>query len=167
MRSSTAVLMAMGLLVGSGMHVSVQGQEGTREPVPHDQVISANPILLLASWFNAEYERKLSNVTTAGFGGGWLSVSDVDYTNVNAFLRYYPQGGALTGFYVGGRLGVYNVEEDDEDSETKLGIGVDFGYSWLLGLNRTFYVGLGAGASRLFDGPFVPSVRLVNIGIAF
>lgn len=167
MRSSTLILMVMGFLVGSGMHESVQGQEGTREPVPHDQVISANPILLLASWFNAEYERKFSNVTTAGFGGGWLSVDEYDVTNVNVFLRYYPQGAALTGFYVGGRVGVYGVEEDDDDSWTGVGIGVDFGHSWLLGFRRSFYVGLGAGASRVLNGPFLPSIRLVNIGIAF
>ena len=88
------------------------------------------------------------------------------------FFRYYPQGAALTGFYVGGRTG-YHRASDYDDSGSAFGLGIDIGYSWLLGESRSFYVGLGLGASRLFgndlaDGSVtIPTLKLVNIGIAF
>ncbi|MFC1661573.1 hypothetical protein ACFL3S_09005 [Gemmatimonadota bacterium] len=174
MRPSLTALMALGILLGATLPQQARGQEGTREPVAHDQVISGNPLILLAGWFNAEYERKLSNTTTAGFGGGWISLDggDDDYTSLNGFLRYYPQGAALTGFYLGGRLGIHRVDTEDE-SASVFGLGVDLGYSWLLGPSRAFYVGLGLGATRLFGGdledasPTIPVIRLINIGIAF
>ena len=149
-----------------------QAQEGVREPVPHDHVISGNPLILLAGWFNAEYEHKVMETMTLGLSGGWLDLDDADYTSVSGFLRFYPQGAAFTGFYLGGRLGVHNVD-DGEDTYTALGIGIDVGYSWLLGPGRSFYVGLGIGGTRLMAGDlgdasaFVPSIRLINVGIAF
>lgn len=151
----------------------VEAQEGVREPVPHTSVISGNPLILLAGWFNAEYERKIANNMTAGISGGWLDLDDDDYTSVSGFLRFYPQEAAFTGFYLGGRLGVHNVEEHNDDSHTAFGLGVDIGYTWLLGPGRSFYVGVGIGATRLFGGDLgsasgtVPSIRLINIGIAF
>ena len=75
-------------------------------------------------------------------------------------FRFYPQGAALTGFYIGPRLGFYRVDEIDE-SESSLGVGFELGYNWLLGANRNFNVGLGAGATKLFAGPVVPNIRCV------
>lgn len=168
----TAVL-SLALLSLALCPLRVQAQEGVREPVPHDHVISANPLILLAGWFNAEYERKLMETLTVGIAGGWLDLDEDDYTSVNGFLRFYPQGAAFTGFYLGGRAGVHNVDSGENDSNTALGIGVDIGYSWLLGPSRAFYVGLGIGATRLFSGDLgdasatIPSIRLINVGISF
>ena len=69
---------------------------------------------------------KLNNTTTAGFSGGWISLDDGDddYVNLTGFLRYYPQGAALTGFFFGGKFGVHRVESTDEDG-TALGFGID------------------------------------------
>jgi hypothetical protein len=59
------------------------------------------------------------------------------------------------------------------DSHAALGIGVDIGYSWLLGPGGSFYVGLGIGATRLFSRELggvpsvIPSIRLLNVGVAF
>jgi len=153
--------------------LKASGQQGVRTPVPHHHLISGNPLVLLAGWFNAEYETKLSEFSTVGAAGGWLNIDDIDYTNLNAFLRYYPQGAAFTGFYLGGRTGVHNVDEKDGNSATVLGIGVDLGYTWLMGPTQSFYVGLGIGATRLFGGDlhdastWIPNVRLINVGIAF
>jgi hypothetical protein len=174
MKTSSMALGVILLLIGAVLPQGVSAQEGTRQPVVHDQVISANPLLLLFEWFNAEYERKLNNTTTAGFSGGWISLDDGDddYVNLTGFVRYYPQGAALTGFYLGGKFGIHRVESTDEDG-TALGFGIDIGYSWLLGINRSFYVGIGIGATRLFASDLedasltVPSLRLVNIGFAF
>jgi hypothetical protein len=154
-----------------------QAQEaGTRIPVPHEQVLSANPFLLLWEWVNVEYERKMSPTTTWGISGGRIAFDDGEesYNSLHGFLRYYPQGAALSGFSLGGRLGLHHVtDEEDDDSENAFGLGVDIGYSWLLGADRNFYIGIGVGATRLFGGDVgsdrvvIPSVRVLNIGWAF
>lgn len=52
-------------------------------------------------------------------------------------------------------------------------LGVDVGYSWLMGSKRNFYIGIGIGATRLFGGDIedgsatIPSLRLLNVGFAF
>ena len=86
--------------------------------------------------------------------------------HASAVFRFYPQGAALTGLYIGPRFGIYNVEEDDE-AYSGAGVGFDLGHTWLLGANRNFQIGLGAGATKLFSGEVVPTVKLVNIGWAF
>jgi hypothetical protein len=41
-------------------------QDATRAPVPHDQVLSANPFGLMFEWFNADHETvRLVNVGIA------------------------------------------------------------------------------------------------------
>ena len=165
-----SVVMILGMVPGSGEAQQV----GTRAPVPHNQVISANPFLLLWEWANVEYERKVSPKTTAGFSGSWISLDegDEEYLNLNAIYRYYPQGAALSGFYFGGRTGVHRVSDDD-DSGTAFGFGFDLGYTWLLGESQNFYIGMGIGATRLFGGDMddasatIPNLKLVNIGFAF
>jgi len=179
MKVSTQVLVCLTCLLASLIPGTVQAQvEGTRAPVLHNQVISANPFLLLGEWFNAEYERKIAPTATVGVIGSRVSFDDGDavYTSLNGFFRYYPQGAALSGFYMGGRLGVHQGSVDDgyeDDEGHTYGLGVDIGYSWLLGESRTFYIGLGIGASRLFGGDLddgrvvIPSIRLINVGFAF
>jgi hypothetical protein len=167
------LLTGLALFSLASLPLHAEAQEGVREPVRHTSVISGNPLILLAGWFNAEYERKVTGNVTAGISGGWIDLDDDDdYTNVSGFIRFYPQQAAFTGFYFGGRSGVYNADNGD-DSTTSFGIGLDIGYTWLLGPSRAFYVGLGIGVTRLLGGDLdefstvVPSVRLVNIGIAF
>jgi hypothetical protein len=92
-------------------------------------------------------------------------------------VRYYPQGAALKGFFLGGRTGVYHVAHDDDriddDQATFFGAGFELGYTWLMGRQQRIGVSLGAGANRLFgadlDGASLtlPTVRLVHVGIAF
>jgi hypothetical protein len=172
MKTTWRVLVSLALFLLTLSPLHAHAQEGVREPVPHDHVISGASLILLAGWFNAEYERKVAENLTVGISGGWLDLDDDDYTNVSGFLRFYPQEATFTGFYLGGRAGVHNVKNGDE-SHTSLGVGVDIGYSWLLGPGRSFYVGLGIGATRLVSGDLggasatVPSIRLINVGIAF
>ncbi len=40
--------------------------ESTKAPVPHQQVISTNPLGVIVKWFNVEYERKITPATTWG-----------------------------------------------------------------------------------------------------
>ena len=153
-------------MVSSGAALA-QGQ-GTRQPVDHRHLVSANPFLLLVGWFNAEYERKLDETWTVGLSGSYFSLSDHDeeYVSANAVFRYYPQGAALTGFNIDPRLGVFHVDEID-DSGGSFGVGCELGYTWLLGAERNFSISLGAGGTRLTSGTVVPSARVVNVGWAF
>jgi hypothetical protein len=153
----------------------VQAQEsGTFAPVATTHVISAHPFLLLWEWANIEYERKISPTGSLGAAGSWLTVDDGDttYRSLAGFYRYYPQGAALSGFYIGGRFGIHHGDGKD-DSGHVFGLGIDVGYGWLLGAKRTFYVGLGIGATRLFGGDLdegsltLPSIRLLNVGFSF
>ena len=148
-------------------------QEGTRAPIPHNQVVSANPFGLMFEWFNADYERKINESTTWGVSASFFSLGDdTDYANAQFAYRYYPQGAALSGFYLGGKGGLHRAGVDDE-SERFFGIGFELGYNWLLGAKRNISIGLGGGATRLFGGELegasvaIPTVRLVNVGIAF
>jgi hypothetical protein len=152
---------------------------GTRTPVEHKQIITANPIGIVFGWFNAEYERKVSETTTWGVSGSNFQGfdSDFSYSNISAIARYYPQGAALTGFFVGGKLGVHHISDDydfgDDDSATAVGVGVDVGYNWLVGKDRKFVISIGMGATRLFGedttgaGFTIPNIRVINIGFAF
>jgi hypothetical protein len=143
-------------------------------------VISANPFLLIATWFNAEYEHVVSGTSTVGLRVSTLSIGidegtdgndDADYYSGRAFWRYYPNG-AYAGFFFGVDVGITGLKESG-DSHTVMGAGFELGYNWLLGARRNFYISIGAGADRLFGGDLgdasavIPTVRIVNIGFAF
>jgi hypothetical protein len=145
-------------------------------PVPHEQIVSANPFGLIFGWFNAEYERRLTPATTWGVSGSMLDVDTFEYRTANALLRYYPQGAALKGFFLGARTGVHHVENEEatgDDEATFVGAGFEIGYTWLMGQDQRVAISIGAGANRLFGADLegatltIPSVRLVNVGIAF
>ena len=169
--SVLAVALAALALTAVSAHAQT---EGTKTPVPHNQTVSANPFGLLFEWYNGEYERKLSGRSTVGASasGFALDEGDAHYFNVATFYRFYPQRAALSGFYIGGRGGVHHVSSEGE-SGVFFGLGFEIGYTWLLGADRRFAVSLGAGATRLFgndlDGASltIPTVRLLNIGVAF
>ena len=136
-------------------------------PPAHQQQISANPFGILLGLFNAEFERKVSNSATLGIGGSFYEEGDDDYVNGDVFFRYYPSGHPLDGWAFGIKAGATRV-----DANTYFGFGFDANWSWLLGKNDKFYLGIGFGLKRLFgtedeDLKFIPTVRLVNVGVAF
>ena len=147
-------------------------QDGTRTPVAHNQTVSANPFGLMFKWFNAEYERKLTNSITIGASGSTFASDVADLQRLNAIFRYYPQGAALTGVYLGARGGVARVSNDTESARA-FATGIEVGYSWLFGSKRNVGLSIGAGVDRLFGGDLNdfdivwPNIRLVNVGIAF
>jgi len=147
-------------------------QDSPPVAVPHRQTVSTNPFGLMFEWFNAEYERTLTARTTWGVSASYLGLDGFDYANGNVVFRFYPQGSALQGFFVGSRTGVFRVSADDE-AATLFGAGFEVGYNWLLGSDRNFDVSIGVGATRLFGGALagapvvIPSIRLLNLGISF
>ena len=145
---------------------SIAPASAQQTPADHRQVVSANPFGLLAEFFNAEYERRVSPSTTAGVGGSMFPGAGDDYVNADVFFRYYPAGRALEGLTVGVKVGVTNV-----DSRKFFGYGFDLNHSRLMGTSQKFYIGWGFGLKRLVGADeynqFVPTIRLVNVGVAF
>jgi hypothetical protein len=169
-----AALFMPAVVLALPVNAHAQSDVRPTAPVEHRQIISANPFGLMFEWFNAEYERRLGPTTTWGVSTSWFSLDhgDFDYVNGNALFRYYPQGHALRGFFLGGRGGVFHVS-DDREGDVFYGAGFEIGYDWLLGARQNVGISLGAGATRLFGGQLrgasltVPTVRLLNVGIAF
>lgn len=94
------------LVVSVGGAAAAQAQPADQAPVGPTQMVSANPFTLMFQWFNADYERQLTPNTTWGASGSFFSIGDFGYKNANATVRYYPRA-ALSGFYVGGRSGLF------------------------------------------------------------
>lgn len=152
--------------------------QGGAAALPKTNVISTSLILDLFTWWNLEYEHSIRPDGSIGLAGSFIDFDDDEqYMSINAFYRYYPQGHALSGFFLGGRVGVYSVEDEDEldeenDTQTAFGFGIDVAYSWLLGDRQSFSISLGVGAVRLFGGDLdeattLPTLRVLNIGFAF
>ena len=160
-----ASLAALGIAV-IGAVGRVEAQSVPAQPT---QAISANPFGLLLELFNAEYERKVSESATAGFGGSHFANDDGDdYVNADIFYRYYPSGTPLDGWAFGVKVGMTNFA----NAGTHFGYGFDANRSWVLGKSHNFYVGLGFGLKKLVgtkdgDTQYIPTFRIVNIGFAF
>jgi hypothetical protein len=162
-----SALMLAAFTVGVLMSQPASAQQ---TPAGHQQVLSANPFGLLLEFFNAEYERIVTESSTAGVGGSTFSSDDERYVNADVFWRFYPQGNPLDGWAFGAKVGLTSVS----DHGSFFGFGFDVNRSWLLGANDNFYVGIGFGLKRLlgasdeaFDLRFIPTIRLANIGFAF
>ncbi len=154
-------------------------ESGVRAPVEYQQTLSTSPIADILGWINAEYQRKLNETVTVGMSAGTFEIDRDNYRNAMAFVRYYPQEAALTGFFIGARAGIHRVSFDTFDVEdrrrqstTTPAIGIDVGHDWLVGRKRNFHIGVGAGAMRLLSDDTLdlvrayPTVRL-NVGFAF
>lgn len=164
------------IAIVSGFVVAVGAQEPPATHAPPgapaassapQQQISANPFGLLLGLFNAEFERRVSDSATVGLGASFFEADDDDYVNGDVFFRFYPSGRPLEGWAFGVKAGATSV-----DSETYFGFGFDANWSWLLGKNDNVYVGVGFGLKRLFGTrddfvEFIPTVRIINIGVAF
>jgi hypothetical protein len=154
-----------------------------QETILRKHVISTNPILDVFTWYNLEWEMSITQRGTIGLFGSYVTLTDTEdeididtkYISGTLFYRYYPTA-AFKGFFIGGRFGYYHVSEDDDIQETSgefMGIGVDVGYGWLLGAPQRVAIGIGIGAVRLFGGDLedvqttLPSIRFINVGIAF
>ena len=168
------VAIAVTLLVA--LTATVIAQESVAHAsINHNQVLSTNPFgLILLPWYNGEYERKVSERVTLGLSGSRLPWGNGNgFYSFNTALRYYPGGTIFRGFYLGPRIGLFwvsqeqDVVDSDEDLGSHLGFGFELGKAWLLGSERHLSISMGFGATRVLNGDAIPVVRLVNIGWAF
>jgi hypothetical protein len=149
------------------------------------QAISFLPVHAAFGFYAGDYERAIGHTVTAGLGASYFSLGDdddFDYSSVEAKVRYYPSGDVLNGMSFGLTVGPTFVSADDDlDGETEadedltaFGIGFEIARSHLMGVDRHFYYGYGAGFKRLFvvsgmeSGAelALPTLRL-SIGYAF
>jgi hypothetical protein len=138
---------------------------------PPSQTLSINPFGLMLNWYNIEYERRISPSATLGAAAS--SNANLEYSNLELLARFYPQGEALRGFYLGGRAGAFGIEVAEYQFQTAPapgnpsgrvvppypiyttrqrvvpGVGLEVGYNWLLGRDERVSIGLGFGLSRL------------------
>jgi hypothetical protein len=165
---------------------AIAQDSGTKTPVTHKQTLSTSPVADILGFINGEYQRKVTESATLGVSAATYEWDDDDrYSNVMFLGRYYPQGAALTGFFIGGRIGAHRIDYETwefnpngftstttKKTETRPAIGIDVGYEWLLGAKRNVVIGTGVGAMRLLgnsEDNFLiafPTARL-NVGFAF
>jgi hypothetical protein len=167
-----------------------QSPSGTATPAPSvarpTTVISVNPFLPLAGYFQGEFERRVQDNLAFAVGASHVEY-DERTTNIDAKLRFYPQEKALSGLGLAAGLGVGFLRQTTYNEVTCLAIGcpvpgstvnttvapaisIEAHYQWLLGRSRNTAVGFGFGGKRyLASGTFpefVPTGRL-TIGYAF
>ena len=141
-------------------------------PVDYTQVLSSNLLGVVAKWVNVEYERKASSSMSAGLSASafFISHGDGNMRRANAFVRFYPQGAALSGIFIGIRGGmVWNRPYGGFDDSTPRA-GIEIGRTRLFGAKKNIALSTGFGLDRAwYDGGSVviPNIRLFNVGIAF
>lgn len=169
---------------------SLREQTATTGTTPQ-HVISANPFLPLAGYFQGEYERRVQDNVSVAVSASFAKFDNRRYQNLDVKLRLYPQEHALEGLGLAAGLGLGRALEDDEllpcvpiescTPQVKLGryvsaptFSVEGQYQWLFGRTKATAVTVGGGVKRYFFGSdaaqniqeFVPTGRL-TIGWAF
>ena len=156
------------------------------------KVISINPFLPLAGYFQGEFESRIKDNLAVAVSASHIQFEDI-YTNADVKLRLYPQERGLQGFAIATGLGYGRIRNDNVDTfctglpnvdcaaQTKSANGATFSvemhYQWLLGKSRNTAVTLGGGAKRYyldakkkneFDNfqEYLPTLRL-TVGYAF
>lgn len=183
-------LIVIVLLVSSATpSLSAEPPDSASGAIQRKVMIATDPILDMFQWYTGEIQIRIAQTLSTGVAGSYLSLDDENdtYASGNVFLRYYPQGETFVGWFLGTRVGIYNVSAEAEDIDgvdetveeeeaTMYGFGIEIGYCWLLGAAKRVSISSGIGAVRLFGGDFeeeddvlktIPTIRLVYVGIAF
>jgi sulfite reductase beta subunit-like hemoprotein len=155
-------------------------------------VLSINPFLPLAGYFQGEFETKLKENVSVAVSGAHARLDDY-YTSLDVKLRLYPQERGLEGFGIAAGGGFGRIREDSytdavacialagvvcpEASRRSVSgatFSVEAHYQFLLGRSRKTSVAFGGGAKRYFIEErtnesfqrLVPTLRL-TVGYAF
>ena len=80
-------------------------------PVPaQPDRLSLNPFGLMLEWFNVEYERKITPRPRRSASTACARRLRWSIRTSALLARWYPQGAALDGFYLGARAGAFGLE---------------------------------------------------------
>ncbi len=186
MRTFKNVALAFGLLLTATLPQVAEAQ--TTKP---NRVVSINPFLPLAGYFQGEFEQRVKDNLAVAFSVSSIELDD-RYTNADVKLRLYPQERGLQGFAVAAGLGYGRIRNDNVDftcptipgvvcepsraSVSGATFSVEMHYQWLLGKSSNTALTMGGGAKRYYvdeqNGQFdtfqrfVPTLRL-TVGYAF
>lgn len=148
----------------------MSGAAATAEAQGPSKIVSINPFLPLAGYFQGEFEGRVRDNLAIAVSGAHMRLDDL-YTSADVKLRFYPAGRALQGFGLSMGLGYGRVKNDDifydclslppgqsgacpaindGQSATGASASVEAQYQWLLGKQRNTAVTLGAGAKRFY-----------------
>ncbi len=174
--------------VAATLSLALAATAGAQSVVtPKTSVLSIQPLSAVFGVYAVEYEHALAPTVTFGIGGSYWSDdtdgSEVKYSSGDIKLRYYPEAHPFQGFSFGGQVGYTSISDNEttdtfgsSSKSTAHGptIGVALDYNWLLGASKTFYVGLGVGAKKIFANAddigtanlAYPTAR-ISIGFAF
>ena len=167
-----------------------QGAAARARPV---QVIAVNPFGLVFDYYYVEYERAFSTSSTGALSGSYWDADKYRFISFDGRYRLYPSERAPEGFSVSATVGfsrVTNTEYDcgdlldeiacgpeadfRETSGNAVTTGVQLDYTWLLGANNRFALGMGLGAKRMHylgdrpgDAPRLQPTLRFTIGRAF
>jgi hypothetical protein len=167
---------------------TLAGQTGGRAALGPSNIISVNPFLPIAGYFQGEFERRLQDNLALAVSGSYTRLDDY-YTNLDVKLRLYPQERALHGIGIAAGLGYGNVRRSGDSSicdrfdgecrllrrnESAPTFSVETHYQWLLGSRRATAVAIGGGVKRYFISNenasgiqrIIPTLRL-TIGYAW
>ncbi len=109
-------------------------------PVQYNNVIKANALTLIIATGSAFYERKITDITSAQLGVGFMSYKFDETKLSGLFLtpefKFYIRKDAIDGFFMSPYLrymkcGYENSEDDQEGSFTNFGGGLSFGRQWI------------------------------------
>lgn len=157
-------------------------QTDTMSAPVRTSAVSILPLHAILGFYAGDFERAVSRTATIGLGASYFSLGEDEdefvYATTEAKFRYYPSGDPLRGLSFGVTAGPTFLSAESPDAEdddiTALGVGFEVARSHVLGVDRRFYYGYGAGAKRLFfsgeeaDGVqvVIPTLRL-SVGYAF
>ena len=109
-------------------------------PVQYNNVIKANALTLIVATGSAFYERKLTDITSAQLGVGFMSYKFNETKLSGLFLtpefRFYIRKDAIDGFFMSPYLRYMNCGYENPDSEaegsfTNFGGGLSVGRQWV------------------------------------
>jgi Protein of unknown function (DUF3575) len=140
-------------------------QEKTTSVATEKNVLKINTLSLFVLTPSIFYERKISDMTSAQFGVGYMGykVSDVKFTGLflTPEFRIYPKKNAIDGFYIAPylrymNLSVKSTTDDAKASLTVIGGGLLFGRQWITksGFNMDLFFGghYGSGSAKANSG---------------
>ena len=108
------------------------------EPVTYNNVIKANALTLIIATGSIFYERRLTDITAAQLGVGFMSYK-IDETKLSGLFltpefKFYIRKNAIDGFFMSPYLRYMNCNYDNSNGEgafRNFGGGLSFGRQWI------------------------------------